>query len=105
MRERYGHTHPMPGILLVIGCFVPVCHEKQGLDEYETVALVVKVVQKLRTSVSLYPSYTDCTCEASYPRLLEEGFARRFPTGIASLLQKLDVHVCRTGKHDSVVQE
>jgi hypothetical protein len=37
----------VPGVLLVIGCLIPICHQEQALDEDEAVRLVVEVVEEL----------------------------------------------------------
>ena len=47
MREGDGHAHPVPGVFLVIGRLVPVCHEEEGLHEGDAVELVVEVVEDL----------------------------------------------------------
>ena len=41
------NTHPMPGILLVVGRLVPICHEQERLDEGDSVDLVVEVIENL----------------------------------------------------------
>jgi hypothetical protein len=55
MCERDGDAHPMPGVFLVVGCFVPVGHEEEGLDEGYAVDFVIKVVEHLGTQISKIP--------------------------------------------------
>lgn len=47
MCKGNGHAHPMPCIFLVVGSFVPVCHQKKGLDEGYAIDFVVEVVEDL----------------------------------------------------------
>ena len=49
MCEGDGYAHPVPGVFLIVGGFIPVCHEKEGLHEGDTVELVVEVVEDLRS--------------------------------------------------------
>ena len=42
--EGGGHAHPVPHILLVGGRLVLVRHEEEGLDEGDTVELVIEIV-------------------------------------------------------------
>lgn len=47
MSQRDGYSHPVPCILLVVGSFVPVSHQKEGLYENEAIKLIVKIVKQL----------------------------------------------------------
>lgn len=47
MGKRNSNTHPVMAILLVIRCFVPEGHEKQRLDQGDSVRFVVEIVKKL----------------------------------------------------------
>lgn len=47
MGKRNSNTHPVMAILLVVRCFVPEGHEKQRLDQGDSVRFVVEIVKKL----------------------------------------------------------
>lgn len=50
--QGYGHTHPVPSVLLIIRSFIPVRHEHEALDKDETVELIIEIIKEL-----------DLTCE------------------------------------------
>jgi len=47
VRERDGHAHPVPGVFLVVGGFVPVGHQEEGLDEGDPIYFVVEIIENL----------------------------------------------------------
>lgn len=92
----------MPGVFLVIGRLVPVCHQQKGLHERDAINLVVKVVQQLFFKLV---GIKDLAFVATYPSSLKEDFPSSFPARVTGVEKMLDVNERSSSKHDSLEQQ
>lgn len=98
--KRNGNTHPMPGILLVIRCLVPVCHEQKRLHKGDAIDFVIKIIQNLRLLTLIVISG-----RGTYSSFLKEGFSCRFSVRISGCPEIFHIHESCSCKHDGLEKQ
>lgn len=85
----------MPSILLIVWCFVPICHEEEGLNKGFTVDFIVEVIEHLEDGQNDSKERE----LLSYPGFLEECFSCGLSIRVPRAPQHVHIHERRARKH------